>query len=189
MARRQLKHRDRNRTREPLQPEIAPERPQERFLFVSTGPFREEFRERPFGGPFTKGSGARVSQDRRRRFPPRFLDFPPLNETSLCRRGEMGHIDVKELGRIPDGGGWRAQPGQPAPTTQPGRFGSVMTTCTLSSTTTPASPTPKCTPTKRASRLSPFSSALAVLPKEVSSASDGRRSREMLHRPLLSSER
>lgn len=28
------------------------------------------------------------------------------------RPGEMVHIDVKKLGRIPDGGGWRAQPGQ-----------------------------------------------------------------------------
>ena len=33
----------------PLKPEIAPENPQERFLFVPTGPFREQFRERPFG--------------------------------------------------------------------------------------------------------------------------------------------
>ncbi|TFD68569.1 transposase [Cryobacterium gelidum] len=29
-----------------------------------------------------------------------------------ARPGEMVHIDVKKLGRIPDGGGWRAQPGQ-----------------------------------------------------------------------------
>jgi transposase InsO family protein len=28
------------------------------------------------------------------------------------RPGEMVHIDVKKLGRIPDGGGWRAKPGQ-----------------------------------------------------------------------------
>ena len=33
----------------PLEQEIAPENPQERFLFVPTGPFREEFRERLFG--------------------------------------------------------------------------------------------------------------------------------------------
>ena len=40
----QLKNRDCKPTREAQQPEIAPEKPQERFLFVSTGPFRDLFR-------------------------------------------------------------------------------------------------------------------------------------------------
>ncbi|WP_104177908.1 leucine zipper domain-containing protein [Cryobacterium sp. Y50] len=34
------------------------------------------------------------------------------NRYERARPGEMVHIDVKKLGRIPDGGGWRAQPGQ-----------------------------------------------------------------------------
>ena len=34
------------------------------------------------------------------------------NRYERAKPGEMVHIDVKKLGRIPDGGGWRAQPGQ-----------------------------------------------------------------------------
>ncbi|WP_104081662.1 hypothetical protein [Cryobacterium sp. Y11] len=37
----------------PFKQEIAPEKSQERFLFVPTGRFREEFRERPKCGLFT----------------------------------------------------------------------------------------------------------------------------------------
>ena len=35
-----------------------------------------------------------------------------LNRYERERPGEMVHIDVKKLGRIPDGGGWRAKSGQ-----------------------------------------------------------------------------
>ena len=38
-----------NSTNTPLKPEIAPENPQERFHFVPTRPFRDQFRKRPFG--------------------------------------------------------------------------------------------------------------------------------------------
>jgi hypothetical protein len=55
--------------------EIAPEKPQERFLLVSTGPFREEFHKRPIGGLFAKPVRARLPIHRRVRFPPRLETF------------------------------------------------------------------------------------------------------------------
>ena len=67
------------------------------------------------------------------------------------RPGELVHMDVKKLGKIPDGGGWRAhgraadQPPEPA-----ARPGSATTTSTPWSTTTPGWPTPRSCPTRRA---------------------------------------
>jgi transposase len=58
--------------------------------------------------------------------------------------GELVHLDVKKLGRIPDGGGHRAH-GR-SPTTR-GVEGSVMTTSTRRLTTTPGWPTPRSWPT------------------------------------------
>ena len=67
------------------------------------------------------------------------------------RPGELVHMDVKKIGRIPDGGGWRAhgrQMGSSAAARR--RPGSATTTCTRWSTTTPGWPTPRSCPTRRA---------------------------------------
>jgi hypothetical protein len=59
------------------------------------------------------------------------------------RPGELVHVDVKKLGRIPDGGGWRAhgrsEEGSAA-------AASASTTCTPPSTTVPGSPTQRSIP-------------------------------------------
>ena len=67
------------------------------------------------------------------------------------RPGELVHMDVKKLGKIPDGGGWRGW-GQRRPTTSPGPTGprSATTTSTPSSTTTPGWRTPRSCPKRRA---------------------------------------
>ena len=68
------------------------------------------------------------------------------------RPGELVHMDVKKLGRIPDGGGWQAH-GRAATVDRPRRRsgpGSATTTSTRSSTTTPGWPTPRSSPTRRA---------------------------------------
>ena len=54
--------------------------------------------------------------------------------------GDLIHIDVKKIGRIPDGGGWRAH-GRSEDVPRPRR--SATTTSTPRSTTTPGSPTPR----------------------------------------------
>jgi transposase len=64
------------------------------------------------------------------------------------RPGDLVHIDVKKLGRVPDGGGWRLH----------GRSEEVRSrgigydSSTLPSTTTPGSPTSKPCPTNATSR-------------------------------------
>lgn len=72
--------------------------------------------------------------------------------------GSLIHVDVKKLGNIPDGGGWRfvgREQGSKNRRTTPGLARSSTTTnscdmrsCTPSSTTTPASPMPRSTTTK-----------------------------------------
>ena len=57
--------------------------------------------------------------------------------------GSLIHVDVKNLGRIPDGEGWRCMAGAG---TRTGTAAPVMTT----STTTPASPTRRSTTTREA---------------------------------------
>ena len=65
--------------------------------------------------------------------------------------GDLIHLDVKRLGRIPDGGGKRFDPGffeSGLADTVPGQ--SVATTMSTSpSTTTPAMPTPRSLPTRQ----------------------------------------
>jgi len=73
---------------DPLKPEIAPENPQERFLFVSTGPFREEFCERPLCGLFTNPFVTRNSEDRGVQFPPRPAQVSS-NALALCAPGQI----------------------------------------------------------------------------------------------------
>ena len=66
--------------------------------------------------------------------------------------GELVHVDVKKLGRIPDGGGWRLHGREDNPdrvnVKKPtAAAGSATTTSTSPSTTTPAWPTSKPWPT------------------------------------------
>ena len=63
------------------------------------------------------------------------------------RPGELVHVDVKKLGRIPEGGGWRAKGRGSRPRSQ--RKASATTTSTRSSTTTAATPTARSSPTRR----------------------------------------
>ena len=65
------------------------------------------------------------------------------------RPGELVHMDVKKLGRIPDGGGWRAH-GRGMRTRDRKSTDPASTTSTPSSTTTPGWPTPRSCPTRRA---------------------------------------
>ena len=61
------------------------------------------------------------------------------------RPGELVHVDVKKLGKIPDGGGWRAHGrghGDAA-------AASAMTTCTRWSMTIPGWPTRRSSPTRK----------------------------------------
>ena len=75
------------------------------------------------------------------------------------RPGELIHVDVKKLGRIPPGGGWRDGDEMP-PTRPPKRnAGSATTTCTQPSMTTPASPTPRFTPTNKETLVQDSSTA------------------------------
>ena len=76
--------------------------------------------------------------------------------TSGTAPGELVHVDIKKLGNIPDGGGWRAtgrgprQASNQAATTTaraPARQApSATPTCTPPSMTTPAWPTPRSSP-------------------------------------------
>ena len=66
------------------------------------------------------------------------------------RPGELVHMDVKKIGRIPDGGGWRAHGRGAGSITRDRNTRSGSTTCTPWSTTTPGWPTPRSCPTRRA---------------------------------------
>ena len=66
-------------------------------------------------------------------------------------------MDVKKIGRIPDGGGWRAHGREMGSTCgRRSEPGSATTTSTPSSTTTAASPTPRSSPTRRAATCAAF---------------------------------
>ncbi|MBE0011253.1 IS481 family transposase [Arthrobacter sp. AET 35A] len=88
---------------------------------------RAEHREGPQDLARRTGIGARtVSRILARAGVPKLWDLDPLTgiriraarATDRCYErdapGDMIHIDVKKLGRIPDGGGWRADPNQSA---------------------------------------------------------------------------
>lgn len=88
---------------------------------------REKHREGPAGLDIRCGTSARtVSRILARAGMPRLWDLDPVTGVRIRasratgRRyerdapGDMVHIDVKKLGRIPDGGGWRADPKQSA---------------------------------------------------------------------------
>ena len=70
----------------------------------------------------------------------------------------MVHLDVKKVGRIPDGGGWRvhgrnsdqARAAEPRQShSQEDRQSAATSTCTPRSTATPASPTPSTCPMRK----------------------------------------
>jgi transposase len=61
------------------------------------------------------------------------------------RPGELLHVDVKKLGKVPDGGGWRVH----GRGVDDGRQAMGWATSTSPSTTAPAWPTPKCSPMRR----------------------------------------
>jgi hypothetical protein len=62
--------------------------------------------------------------------------------------GDLAHMDVKKIGRIPDGGGGGSTAALTPPVTAPPN--AATTTSTPSSTTTPAWPTPRSYPTRKA---------------------------------------
>ena len=72
----------------------------------------------------------------------------PVRRYERARPGELVHIDVKKLGRIPDGGGHKVL-GRAAG--RKNRTAPEPPTSTPHSTTTPASPTPKTSPTRKPS--------------------------------------
>ena len=82
----------------------------------------------------------------------------PVRRYERDRPGELVHVDIKKLGNIPDGGGWRIQgaaPGQPQQAGHHHRPGKDTTgrswataTCTPPWMTTPAWPTPRSCPTR-----------------------------------------
>ncbi len=88
----------------------------------------------------------------------------PVRRYEHAAPGDLIHVDVKKLGNIPDGGGWRvhgrkvgnrnsqrhpnATPAPPEPATA--ARSSATATCTPPSTTTPGWPTPRSCPTRPA---------------------------------------
>ncbi len=74
-----------------------------------------------------------------------------------ARPGELVHIDVKKIGRIPDGGGWRAHGRASTAAQRQNTPRSASTTSTPPSMTTPGWPTPRSCPMRRA-RPAPASS-------------------------------
>jgi transposase-like protein len=78
----------------------------------------------------------------------------PVRRYERARPGELVHVDIKKLGNIPDGGGWRtagrAQGKRNARASTPQRHNchpvSATATCTPPSTITPAWPTPRSWP-------------------------------------------
>jgi hypothetical protein len=84
----------------------------------------------------------------------------PIRRYEHDHPGAMIHVDIKKLGNVPDGGGWRyvgqaqghknraATPDKPR-SKHHGPLLGTRRSSTPSSTITPASPTPKSTRTKR----------------------------------------
>ena len=112
-----------------------------------------------------------VTRVLRRHGAPRLAQLDPVTgaviraskETAVryerARPGDLIHLDVKKIGRIPDGGGWKAHGRQMGSTAAKRRRGSASTTSTPPSTTTPGSPTQRSIRTRRARPAPPSSLA------------------------------
>ena len=124
---------------------------------AGSGPDRRPGRARPLDG--ARGAGPLPAQPALPRRPGHRGTDPPLR--APAPRVDLIHVDVKKLGNIPDGGGWRyvgtsAGPQEPDRTTAPHRAQepllatprSAPRSCTPSSMTTPGSPTPRSTTTR-----------------------------------------
>ncbi len=90
------------------------------------------------------------------------------------RVGDLVHVDVKKLGRIPTGGGWRmhgvgTDAARASKRSGPGTGKVDTRTCILRSTTTPGSPTPRPWTMRRPSPRSP--SGTGPLPSSPPTAS------------------
>ena len=73
----------------------------------------------------------------------------PIRRFEMSRPGELVHVDIKKLGRIPKGGGWRAH-GRSKEHHRSTSTGSATPMSTPPSTASVAWPTPKSWPTNRA---------------------------------------
>ena len=106
------------------------------------------------------------------------LTGEPVRRGPMSRRryeratpGELIHVDVKKLGRIPDGGGWRAHGRGSRPAYH---RRSATSTSTRRSTITPARPTRRSTTMRRAPPAPAFSGARrSSLPGTASRTSHG----------------
>ena len=108
------------------------------------------------------------------------LGLEPAQRYERARPGELIHIDVKKLGRIQGGAGKRVRDGS-APPLQPPTprrrrrataRPSAGSTCTSASTTPPAWPTSKCSPTRRRSpRSGSFAAPSRTTPATASPSS------------------
>ncbi len=145
---RRFESRGRARSRGPRsRPHRSPRAlPQERVDAILAARHAHRYRAAPFGAPHRCPS----LDDRRRPAPPRSL-APRRPGSTLGvpiryvreRPGELLHMDVKKLGRIPDGAATASGAGAT------GRLapGPAMTSSTRRSTTPPGSPTPGSSPT------------------------------------------
>ena len=88
------------------------------------------------------------------------------------RPGDLVHLDVKKLGRVPPGGGKRFAPGFAETHSGPRRFPSLSSDYlhVAVATTTPASPTPRHSPDERGPTAAPSSNARS--PTSPPTASD-----------------
>src|SRR6266508_1783283 len=96
----------------------------------------------------------------------------PANRYEKSRAGELVHVDVKKLGASPglDTGSLAASLAA-ASTGAPSS--SAGSSCTSRSTTRPASPTPRCSRTRRAERRPPSCGARSPSSRASASASSG----------------
>src|SRR6266545_4884788 len=104
--------------------------------------------------------------------PSRLEPREPANRYEKSRAGELVHVDVKKLGRI-------ARPGHRVTGRVSGggqhrrAFELAGSSCTSRSTTRPASPTPRCSRTRRAERRPPSCGARTPSSRASASASSG----------------
>ena len=108
------------------------------------------------------------------------LGLEPAVRYERSRAGELVHLDVKKLGRIVGGAGWRVRGGRQHYTSrlrdQLGSRAALSATssCTSPSTITAASPTPRCCPMKKATTAAGF--LRLPSPSTAATASASRRS-------------